>query len=56
MLVKILEMAFCSLIDGSNTLERTTAIEPEKQGSRSIEKHIKSITVKQQFTKNTQEN
>ena len=40
------------LIDGSNTLERTTAIEPEKQGSRSIEKHIKSITVKQQFTKN----
>lgn len=40
------------LIDGSNTLERTMAIEPEKQGSRSIEKHIKSITVKQQFTKN----
>lgn len=40
------------LIDGSNTLERTMTIEPEKQGSRSIEKHIKSITVKQQFTKN----
>lgn len=39
------------LIDGSDILERTTAVEPAKQGDRSVEKHIKSITVKQRFTK-----